>query len=130
MLEGEIQDPGQEIAREEAGAGDLLFISQCLSVSSVGRLSGGSESLPEEGDEKKKKKGGGGVCTDEVAAMEADDDGTSARPDGFRDEDVGGDGVGVDLLVSGGVNIEGGKFLFDGCDDGGIHCWLVGGKGV
>ena len=36
MFEGEIQDPGQKMAREEAGAGDL-FISQCLSVSlSVG----------------------------------------------------------------------------------------------
>ena len=57
--------------------------------------------------------------------MEADDDGTFARPDGFRDEDVGRDGVGVmDVLVGGGVDIEGGEFLLDGCDDGGIHCWV------
>lgn len=58
--------------------------------------------------------------------MEADDDGTFARLDGFRDEDVGRDGVGVmDALVGGGVDIEGGEFLLDGCDDGGIHCWLL-----
>ena len=33
MLEGEIQDPGQEMAREEAGAGDLFYQSVSVSQS-------------------------------------------------------------------------------------------------
>ena len=59
--------------------------------------------------------------TDEIAAMEADDDGMFAWLDGFGDEDVSSDGVVVDGLVGDVVNVERVEFLFDGCDQGRIH---------
>ncbi len=59
--------------------------------------------------------------TDEIAAVEADDDGMFAWPDGFGGEDVSGDGVVVDGLVCDVVNVERVESLFDGCDQGRIH---------
>ncbi len=59
--------------------------------------------------------------TDEIAAMEADDDGKFARLDRLWDKDVGGDDMVVDGLVRDVVNVERVEFLFDGCDRGRIH---------
>lgn len=59
--------------------------------------------------------------TDEVASVEGDNHGMSARPDASRDEYVGGDGVAVDGLICEVVNLESGELVFDGCDYGWIH---------
>lgn len=64
---------------------------------------------------------GGGGKTDEVAAVEADDDGMSTRLNVFGDEDVSCDRVGIDGLVGDIVDIESREFLLDGCDLSGIH---------